>query len=270
MSGITGASREYIGHHLYHLQFDLSTFSLLRSENISSFWVLNVDSMFVSTILAILFLLVFGRLAKVATCEAPTKLQVFIELIILFINNNVKDIFHGKNKLIAPLSMTVFVWIFLMNVMDLFPIDFFPIISKCTLGLPALRIVPSADINITSSIALSVFVLVIYYNIRINGICGFIKGLVYHPFSHPTCIPINFILEVVSLLSKPVSLSLRLFGNMYSGELIFVLISAVLPWWGQWVLNLPWAIFHILIVILQAFIFMVLTVIYLSSAHDPH
>ncbi|URJ28692.1 F0F1 ATP synthase subunit A [Blochmannia endosymbiont of Camponotus sp. C-046] len=268
MSGIKGTSQEYIGHHLYHLQFDLSTFSLVGSENISSFWVLNVDSMFFSILLAVLFLLIFGRLATVATYEAPTKLQVFIELVILFIDDNVKDMFHGKNKLIAPLSMTVFVWISLMNAMDLFPIDLLPVIAQYILGLPVLRVVPSADVNITSSIALNVFVLVVYYNIYTNGIRGFFKGLVYHPFNHPTCIPINFILEVVGLISKPVSLSLRLFGNMYAGELIFVLISGLLPWWGQWILNLPWAIFHILIVILQAFIFMVLTVIYLSTAHD--
>ncbi|URJ31776.1 F0F1 ATP synthase subunit A [Blochmannia endosymbiont of Camponotus modoc] len=270
MSGIKGTSQEYIGHHLCHLQFDLSTFSLVSSENTSSFWVLNVDSMFFSILLAILFLLIFGRLATLATYSVPTKLQVFIELVILFIDSNVKDMFHGKNKLIAPLSMTVFVWIFLMNAMDLFPIDLFPAIAKYMLGLPALRVVPSADVNITSSLALSVFVLVMYYNIYVNGVRGFIKGLTYHPFNHPTCIPINFIIEVVSLLSKPISLSLRLFGNMYSGELIFVLISGLLPWWGQWVLNLPWAIFHILIVALQAFIFMVLTVIYLSTAHDSY
>lgn len=268
MSGIKGTSQEYIGHHLYHLQFDLSTFSLVGSENISSFWVLNVDSMFFSILLAVLFLLIFGRLATVATYEAPTKLQVFIELVILFIDDNVKDMFHGKNKLIAPLSMTVFVWISLMNAMDLFPVDLLPVIAQYILGLPVLRVVPSADVNITSSIALNVFVLVVYYNIYTNGVRGFVKGLVYHPFNHPTCIPINFILEVVGLISKPVSLSLRLFGNMYAGELIFVLISGLLPWWGQWILNLPWAIFHILIVILQAFIFMVLTVIYLSTAHD--
>ncbi|WP_159714993.1 F0F1 ATP synthase subunit A [Blochmannia endosymbiont of Camponotus nipponensis] len=269
MSGVKDTVQEYIGHHLSHLQFDLSTFSWVDSKNISSFWVLNVDSIFFSILLAVLFLLFFGYIANIATCGVPKKLQAFIELIILFVDSNVKDVFHGKSKLIAPLSMTIFVWVFLMNAMDLFPIDFFPFVAQYTLGLPALRVVPSADINVTSSIALNIFLLIVYYNIYTNGICGFIKGLVYHPFNHPMCIPVNFVLEVVGLLSKPVSLSLRLFGNMYSGELIFILISGLLPWWGQWTLSLPWAIFHILIVVLQAFIFMVLTVVYLSAAHDP-
>ncbi|URJ28160.1 F0F1 ATP synthase subunit A [Candidatus Blochmannia vicinus] len=269
MLAIKNTSQEYIGHHLHHLQFDLNTFLWMDAEKISSFWVLNVDSIFFSTLLAVVFLLIVGRIAKIATCGVPTKIQTFMELIILFVDNNVKDIFHGKNKLIAPLSMTIFVWIFLMNAMDLFPIDLLPYIAKLTFGLPFLRVVPSADINITSSIALNVFILIVYYNIYTNGIRGFIKGLIYHPFSHPLCIPVNLILEIISLLSKPVSLSLRLFGNMYSGELIFILISGLLPWWGQWALSLPWAVFHILIIILQAFIFMVLTVIYLSTAHDP-
>lgn len=187
---------------------------------------------------------------------------------ILFIDKNVKDMFHGKNKLIAPLSMTVFVWVFLMNTMDLLPVDLLPYIACQVLGIPYLRVVPSADVNITFGMALSVFVLVIYYSIYVHGISGFIKQLIYHPFNYSVCIPINFIFEIISLLSRPISLSLRLFGNMYASELIFILIAGLLPWWCQWVLSVPWAIFHILIIVLQAFIFMVLTIIYLSTAHD--
>ncbi|URJ25098.1 F0F1 ATP synthase subunit A [Candidatus Blochmannia ocreatus (nom. nud.)] len=267
---IQSSYQEYIGHHLHHLQFDLSTFSWLESGDSSHFWILNIDSIFFSILLAVLFVLVGSVVAKSATYGVPNKLQTFIELLILFVDNNVKDMFHGNSKLIAPLSMTVFVWVFCMNIMDLVPVDFLPYIAQNVLGVSALRIVPSADVNITSSIALSIFVLIIYYNICTNGIIGFLKRLGCHPFSHPMCIPINLILEIISLLSKPVSMSLRLFGNMYSGELIFILISALLPWWGQWILSLPWSIFHILVITLQAFIFMVLTVIYLSIAHDPY
>lgn len=260
--------KEYIGHHLCNLQFDLKTFSWVRMNNISSFWVLNVDSIFFSWLLCIIFLWIGIRVVNSATFDAPNKLQVFVELVILFVEKNVKDMFHKKNVLIAPLSMTVFVWIFLMNIMDLFPVDVLPFVADRILGLPHLRVVPSADINITFAMSLSVFTLVIYYNIYIHGINGFMKKLLYHPFNHSICMPINFILEVVNLLSRPVSLSLRLFGNMYSGELIFILITGLLPWWGQWMLSVPWAIFHVLIAILQAFIFMVLTIIYLSTAHD--
>lgn len=270
MSNVKNNFKEYIEHHLHNLQFDLKSFSWVNTESVSSFWVLNVDSLFFSGLLCIIFLWVGARVAKLATFDSLTKMQTFIELVILFIDKNVKDMFHGKNSLIAPLSMTVFVWVFLMNAMDLLPVDILPCIAYHMLGLPYLRIVPSADINITCSMALSVFILVLYYNIYIHGINGFVKKLLYHPFCHVTCIPINFVLEVINLLSRPVSLSLRLFGNMYSGELIFILISGLLPWWCQWMLSVPWAIFHILIVVLQAFIFMVLTIIYLSTAHDAY
>lgn len=268
MSEMKNNFKEYIRHHLYNLQFDLRSFSWVNSDNMSSFWTLNLDSIVFSGLLCIIFLWIGNRVAKYATLHTPNKLQVFTELIILFVDKNVKDIFHRKNKLIAPLSMTVFIWIFLMNAMDLLPLDIIPYIAFHGLGIAYVRIVPSSDINITLAMALSVFFLALYYNIYVNGIGGFVKKLIYHPFSHPIFIPINFILEVINLLSRPLSLSLRLFGNMYAGELIFILISGLLPWWFQWILSVPWAIFHILIVALQAFIFMILTVIYLSMAHD--
>lgn len=263
-------SQQYIKHHLNNLQLNLRTFSWVQSNDTVSFWVLNVDSMFFSILLCILFLIVIHHVIKSATIINPGKLQIFVELIFLFIDKNVKTIFHKSNKLIAPLSMTIFIWVCLMNTMDLIPIDLIPYITHYLFGLSTLRIVPSADINITCSLALSVFVLTIYYNIKIHGIIGFISKLLYHPFNNPLLIPLNFILETISLLSKPLSLSLRLFGNMYAGELIFILIAGLLPWWLQWILSLPWAVFHILVIILQAFIFMVLTIIYLSSAYNSN
>lgn len=262
--------QQYIKHHLNHLQFDLNSWNWVKPEDITSFWVINIDSLFFSTLIGSLFLIIISYITKSATVSVPNKLQTIAELIVLFIYNNVKDIFHETNILIAPVSMTVFIWILLMNIMDLIPVDIFPYIANYFFGLSELRIVPSADVNITCSMALNIFVLTIYYSIQINGTMGFILKLLRQPFNHPVCIPLNLILEIVSLLSKPVSLSLRLFGNMYAGELIFILIAGLLPWWFQWILSLPWAIFHILIVTLQAFIFMILTIIYLSSAYDTH
>ncbi len=263
--------QDYIGHHLNNLQLDLRTFSLVDPHNprppsgrststpCSSrwFWVFCSPAMFRSV-------------AKKATSGVPGKFQTFIEMIIGFVHGSVKDMYHGKSKLIAPLALTVFVWVFLMNLMDLLPIDFLPWIGEHVLGLPALRVVPSADVNITLSMALGVFILILFYSIKMKGVSGFVKELTLQPFNHWAFIPVNLILEGVSLLSKPVSLGLRLFGNMYAGELIFILIAGLLPWWSQWILNVPWAIFHILIITLQAFIFMVLTIVYLSMASEEH
>lgn len=156
-----------------------------------------------------------------------------------------------------------------MNVMDLLPIDYLPHTAQA-LGIPYLRVVPSADVNITLSMALGVFFLIFFYSIKMKGVSGFVKELTLTPFNHWAFVPINFILETVTLLAKPVSLGLRLFGNMYAGEMIFILIAAMLPWWSQWFLNVPWAIFHILVITLQAFIFMVLTIVYLSMAYEEH
>ncbi|EQB99826.1 F0F1 ATP synthase subunit A [Photorhabdus temperata subsp. temperata M1021] len=225
---------------------------------------------FFSVVLGILFLYVFRKVAVNATSGVPGKLQTAIELIMGFVDNSVRDMYHGKSKVIAPLALTVFVWVLLMNVMDLLPIDFLPYIGEHVFGLPALRVVPTADVSITLSMAIGVFVLILYYSIKMKGVGGFTKELALQPFNHPLFIPVNLILEGVSLLSKPVSLGLRLFGNMYAGELIFILIAGLLPWWSQWMLSLPWAIFHILIITLQAFIFMVLTIVYLSMASEEH
>lgn len=243
----------YIKHHLQNLEAG------------SGFWSLNLDSLFFSILLGVLFLWIFHRVAKKATSAVPNKLQCAVEMLFEFVDNTVKDMFSSQNRLIGPLSLTVFTWVFLMNIMDLIPIDFLPTAGKA-LGLPYLRVVPTADVNITMSMSLGIFVLIIIYSIKFKGISGFVKEYTLHPFNHWAFAPINLILELVSLLAKPVSLGLRLFGNMYAGELIFILIAALLPWWSQWLLSLPWAIFHILIITLQAFIFMVLTIVYLAMA----
>ncbi|WMY95842.1 MAG: F0F1 ATP synthase subunit A [Arsenophonus sp.] len=264
--------KNYIEHHLENLQLDLHNLKLIDplNKNELSFWILNIDSLFFSIFLGIVFLTVFRVVAVNATSAVPNKLQTAIEMIINFVNHSVCDIYHGKSKIIAPLALTVFIWIFMMNIMDLLPIDFLPYIAKEYLILPSLRFVPTTDLNITISMAINVFILIIYYSIKIKGLKNFIKELFLQPFNHPVFIPLNLILEGISFLSKPISLSLRLFGNMYAGELIFILIATLLPWWSQWILNVPWAIFHILVVTLQSFIFMILTIIYLSMASEKN
>ncbi|MDC9590317.1 F0F1 ATP synthase subunit A [Xenorhabdus sp. XENO-10] len=271
-SGEVSTPGDYISHHLSHLQLDLRTFELVdpHKSHEATFWTLNIDSLFFSIVLGMLFLFVFRRVAVRATDGVPGKFQTAIEMVIGFVDNTVRDMYHGKSKVIAPLALTVFVWVLLMNALDLLPIDFIPLIGEHFFGLPALRIVPTADVSVTLSMALGVFVLILFYSIKMKGIRGFSKELALQPFNHPLFIPINLILEGVSLLSKPISLGLRLFGNMYAGELIFILIAALLPFWSQWLLSLPWAIFHILIITLQAFIFMVLTIVYLSMASEEH
>jgi len=250
-------SQEYISHHLTFLNTG------------QGFWSINLDSMAISVFLGVLMLWLLRRAFKKATTGVPGKFLCFIEMVLEFVDGTVKDIFHGKNALIAPLALTIFGWVFLMNLMDLIPVDFLPE-TAMALGLSHFRVVPSADVNITLSMALGVFFLILFYSIKIKGVSGFTKELTLQPFNHWAFIPLNLILEGVTLVSKPVSLGLRLFGNMYAGELIFILIAGLLPWWSQWVLSVPWAIFHILIITLQAFIFMVLTIVYLSQASEDH
>ncbi len=250
-------SQYYIEHHL----------TFLNSGG--GFWSVNIDSLVVSVFLGVLMLWSMRRAALTATTEVPGKFLCFVEMIVEFVDETVRDNFEGKNRLIAPLSLTVFVWVLLMNLMDLLPIDLLPEIAKAV-GLPYARVVPTADVNITMSMSLGIFILILFYSIKIKGVLGFAKELALQPFNHPAFIPVNLILEGITLISKPISLGLRLFGNMYAGELIFVLIAGLLPWWSQWLLNIPWAIFHILIIVLQAFIFMVLTIVYLSQASEKH
>ncbi|MFT8229864.1 MAG: F0F1 ATP synthase subunit A [Enterobacterales bacterium] len=263
--------KTYIYHHLNHLQINLKNFHIVTDKDINSFWVLNIDSIFFSLLLGTIFVIFFKYIASNVDRGVPSKTQAFVEIIVLFIENCVSTTFSNvKSKLIAPLSMTIFIWVFLMNLMDLIPVDILPYFGEKILHLPYLRIVPSADINITFAMSLGVFILILYYSFRFKKSEVLLKEMLFIPFNNPIFIPINFTLECINLLSKPMSLGLRLFGNMYSSELIFVLISCLLPWWLQWILSAPWAIFHILIITLQAFIFMIITIIYLAIASETH
>jgi F-type H+-transporting ATPase subunit a len=242
----------------------------------AGFWSWHIDTLLWSIGLGVLFLWLFTSAAKKATVGVPTKWQAFIEIVIEFVNTNVKDTFHGKNALIAPLALTIFVWVFLMNLMDLVPVDFLPTIAgfigSTAFGMDPhdvyMKAVPTTDLNLTFALAIGVFFLIIYYSIKIKGITGFMKELTLQPFNHWAFIPVNFILESVTLIARPVSLALRLFGNLYASELIFILIATLGLW--QLPLHFPWAVFHILVLPLQAFIFMMLTIVYLSLAHEDH
>lgn len=277
-------SSEYIIHHLtnwtfgHHPQLGWKIAETREEAAAMGFSAIHLDSMLWSIGLGMLFCALFYAVAKKATSGVPGKFQAFVETVVELIDTNVRDSYHGTSKLIAPLALTIFVWVFLMNAMDLIPVDFLPVLAQKIGGAMGhdphhvyMKVVPSTDPNITLAMAFSVFMLILYYSIKEKGFGGFIKELTLHPFSSKNTaiqiilIPINFILEFVTLIAKPISLGLRLFGNMYAGELIFILI-ALMPFWVQWVLSVPWAIFHILVITLQAFVFMMLTVVYLSIA----
>jgi F-type H+-transporting ATPase subunit a len=271
-------SGDYISHHLQNLQ-------VCKNETGEWIWnhcagnpmTINVDSMFWSISLGLVFCFLFWRVAKKSSTGKPTKFQAFVEIIVEFVDSSVKDPFHGKSRLIAPLGLTIFVWVFLMNLMDLIPVDWIPMASAA-IGIPYMKVVPSTDVNITFGMSIAVFFLIIFYTIKNKGVTGFIAELTLHPIAPPTkgvgllaapfIIAFNFLLESVALLAKPISLSLRLFGNMFAGELIFILIALLGIW--QLPLHFGWAVFHVLIVTLQAFIFMMLTIVYLSLASESH
>ncbi|MBE8189454.1 MAG: F0F1 ATP synthase subunit A [Candidatus Thioglobus sp.] len=264
-------SGEYIKHHLQNLtygQFPDGEWGIAHSAaeaKAMGFWAFHLDTLGFSFVLGALFLLVFRRVGKNMTISTPSGFQNFIESIIDFINENVSGSFNGKNPLIAPLALTCFVWIVLMNTMDLLPVDLLPQIAALA-GVEYLKVVPTADPNATFGMSLGIFILMIYYSIKNKGLGGFIGELAFHPFGK-MMFPVNLLLEGIGLLARPVSLALRLFGNMYAGELIFILI-ALFPYWIGWSLSLPWAIFHILIVLLQGFIFMTLVIVYMDMAHQ--
>ncbi len=237
------------------------------------FTAIHVDSMMWSIGLGIIFCLLFRSVAKKASSGVPSGLVNAVEMIVGFVDGTVKDTFHGHNKLVAPLALTIFVWVFLMNLMDIIPVDLVPH-TLMLLGVDYQKIVPSTDPNITMGMAVGVFILMLYYSIKVKGF-GFVKELTLNPFNHWLFIPVNLFMEVVGLLAKPFSLGLRLFGNMYAGEMIFILIAALFSAGIAWMapaglLQIGWAIFHILVITLQAFIFMVLTIVYLSMAHEDH
>lgn len=280
MASNNPTSSEFIQHHLSNLTYGnhpVNGWSFAYGSQEAAemgFWAINVDSMGWSIFLGAIFILLFKKVADGFKEENPSKFQIAIESIVVFVDTTVKEMFNAKNPMIAPLSLTIFVWVFLMNLMDLVPVDLVPRIFN-ELGVGYMKIVPTTDVNITFGLSLGVFVLMIYYSIKIKGVGGFIGELALMPFSSKNkflqalLIPLNLVLEIAGLLAKPLSLSLRLFGNLYAGELIFILIS-LLPFYLQWTLSLPWAIFHILVITLQAFIFMVLSIVYLSMAHEKH
>lgn len=271
-SEVTAAS--YIQHHLQNLTFGHhpeNGWSIAHSAEQAremGFWAIHVDTMGWSIAMGLLFIWLFRKAGRMATTGVPGGLQNAVEMVIEFIETLVSSAFHGKNPLIAPLALTLFVWILLMNMLKIIPVDYFSELF-IRFGVDYMRIVPTTDLNATLGMALGVFCLIIYYNLKVKGAGGFAKELSLTPFNHWLLIPFNLVLEVVSLVVKPFSLAMRLFGNMFAGEVIFILI-ALLPFWAIWMLDVPWAIFHILVITLQAFIFTMLTVVYLSAAHEQH
>ena len=279
MASETLTSSEYIKHHLQNLTCTIQdghfhcAHSAAEAKEMG-FWALNVDTLFMSFILGAVFLYFFRRAAKAATSGAPAGLVNFVEWVVEFIDGSVRGSFTARNPLVAPLALTVFAWVLLMNLMDLVPIDF--VGQAIALFNPHMywKLVPSTDPNATFGMSLTVFALVLYYSVKMKGVGGFVGELTLQPFGK-WGMPANLLLEGVNLIAKPVSLALRLFGNMYAGEMIFILIAimfsggAVLALTGG-VLQWAWAVFHILIITLQAFIFMTLTIVYLDMAHQEH
>jgi F-type H+-transporting ATPase subunit a len=279
----TPSLTEYIVHHITFL-------TNKPPAGLVDFSVVNFDSVFFSVALAILFAGMFFVTARRATTGVPGKFQGFIELVLEFVDSQVKDTFQGTSRLIAPLALTIFCWVFLFNFMDLIPVDLLPDVAH-TVGLGHLKDVPSTDLNIVFGLSLTVFVLIIYYSIAMKGLGGFIGEFTLHPFSsrnwlvQAVFVPVNLLLESVMFFARPISLALRLYGNLYAGEMVFVLIAlltltsgyhalASVGGWAlvilQFVLGMAWTIFDLVIGLLQAFIFMMLTVVYLSQAYEHH
>lgn len=279
----------YVLHHLTNLKLDLRSMKI--DPDAHGFWVLNVDSIAFAVILGALLLLFMIRVARKANTGVPTGFGNFIEMLVEFVQGQVKDIYPHANSLVAPLGLTIFGWVLLMNLMDIVPIDWLPLLGR-HVGLHHLRIVPSTDINITFGLSLSVFVLMYIFSFRYKGVIGLGKEFLTHPFfvkSGPLValnvllIPVNVVLRLVEDLAKPVSLALRLFGNLFAGELIFVLIAVFASnafehgisgfaffGIGGLLIQMAWTVFHLLVIPLQAFVFMVLTIVYLSSAAQSH
>ena len=262
-----GGSVAYIQHHLTNLcvgDCDPVT------HKAAGFWALHVDTLFFSLLLAGLIIVVSWRLGRSLSIDAPSGFQNFAESIVEFVSNQVRDTFPGHNPLIAPLALTIFVWVWLMNFMDLIPVDLLPLVASW-MGIEYLKAVPTTDLNATLAMSLTVFALIIYYNIKVKGLAGYGKMFLFHPFGK-FLVPVNIVMTLIEELAKPLSLALRLFGNLFAGELVFLLIALIggsmfllLPL--QVALDLAWLIFHLLVITLQAFIFMVLTIVYLGMAH---
>ena len=275
------SATDYIVHHLTNWHVG------------EGFWTFNLDSLLVTTLLGLLFVVSFAMASRKAARNpgVPRGFQSFVEFVVEWIDTQVKDSFHGTTRMVAPLALTIFALIWLMNSIDLWPIDWWStVVAERGAGLEYFRAVPTTDLNITFGTALAVFVLVQYYSVKMKGVGGYAKEFFFHPFNTIWLSWFNFILKVIEELARPVSLGLRLFGNMYAGELIFILIAlftltfgfpslangwlsglgTIGMWLLQFVLGFVWSVFHVLIVTLQAFIFMMLTIVYLSLAHETH
>jgi F-type H+-transporting ATPase subunit a len=271
-----GGTVEYIQHHLTNLcvgNCDPVT------HQAAGFWAWHVDTLVISFLLAALIVFVSWRLGRRLSTGVPGGFQNVVEAILEFVGGQVRDSFPGHNPLIAPLALTIFIWVFLMNFMDLIPVDLLPVIASW-FGIHYLKVVPTTDLSTTFAMSFSVFALIIYYNIKCKGPIGYLKMFLFHPFGK-FLVPVNIIMTAIEELAKPLSLGLRLFGNLFAGELVFLLIALIggaaavglglLIWVPlQTVLDLGWLIFHLLVITLQAFIFMVLTIVYLSMAHQEH
>lgn len=273
------SSTNYIKHHLTYLTYDVKN---MKFGDLGGFWTINLDTVFFSVLMGVIVCTLMYLGVRKAKTGIPGKLQNFAEMMLEFADTQVKDCFHGKNSLIGPLALTIFLWVFLMNFMDIVPVDILPAIAGL-MGYHHLKVVPTNDLNLTFAMSLSVFFLILFYSVKVKGSKGFLKELTLNPFNHVLMIPFNLLLELVGLIAKPISLALRLFGNLYAGELIFILIAlltlnatmsspvqTMTLGVAQFVLSLAWSIFHILVITLQAFIFMVLTIVYLSLAHETH
>ncbi len=268
-----GGSVAYIQHHLTNLcvgDCDPVT------HQAAGFWAFHLDTIFFSVLLGALIVFVSWRLGRNLQSDTPSGFQNAIETIIEFVSQQVKDTFPGHNPLIAPLALTIFVWVWLMNFMDLIPVDLLPVIAGW-FGINYLKVVPTTDLNATLAMSLTVFALIIFYNIKVKGVGGYMKMFLFHPFGK-FFVPVNIVMTLIEELAKPLSLALRLFGNLFAGELVFLLIALIggtmavglaAAFWLplQVLLDLGWLIFHLLVITLQAFIFMVLTIVYLGMAH---
>ena len=272
-----GGTVQYIQHHLTNLcagQCDPIT------HKATGFWALHLDTIFFSYALAALIMFVSWRLGRSLVSDAPSGFQNFVETIVDFVAQQVRDTFPGHNPLIAPLALTIFIWVWLMNFMDLIPVDLLPVLANAIFGIEYLKVVPTTDLSATFAMSLVVFALIVYYNIKVKGPAGYAKMFLFHPFGK-FLVPVNIVMSIIEELAKPLSLGLRLFGNLFAGELVFLLIALIggtmflaagffgAMFWGglQVLLDLGWLIFHLLVITLQAFIFMVLTIVYLGMAH---
>ncbi|MCL2346418.1 MAG: F0F1 ATP synthase subunit A [Desulfobulbus sp.] len=272
---------EYIVHHL--TQWNTSGHA---QKNVIDFSIINIDTMIFSILIGALGLFVMWRVARSVTSGVPGRLQAAVEIVLEMVNDQAKGIVHSaeSRKFVGPLALTVFVWIFLMNAMDLLPVDLLPMLWQLVTGNEHayMRVVATADLNATLGMSVGVLLVCLYYNVKIKGVSGWVHELFTAPFgSHPLLYPLNFAMQIIEFLAKTISHGMRLFGNMYAGELIFMLIALMGAAWsvsatgvslfiGHVLAGSAWAIFHILIVTLQAFIFMMLTLVYIGQAHEAH